>query len=269
MRSLLNLELTVTRKRLANWVILAFVLFFLVIGYVASYFAIKEMPYGMSFLLPQHVWQFSFSQLSSNGVLLALLMGGLFFGSPFGWGTYPNRFTQENGRSTVYWSKLLTAIVILTFWLVVGLAAGHITSFSLGIVEGQMSYGFPGLWTVLRAVLLTLLIWSSWFMLSGTISLWSKKTSMGIGIGVAYYFLENVIVFAIPGFRSLVENYQYLFFGQATSAVTTKMFSLQGLSSAANLNISLGTGTIVIVCYLAAFVGLSWWRFSTMELPEH
>ncbi len=268
MKNLINIDFTVVRKRLASWIVLAILILFLTIGYVATYFSIGQFPFGMMILLPRHVFEYSLYNLNSNGILTAVIMGGLFFGSPFSWGTYSTRLTQRDSRGRIFSGKLIVALMVLLAWLVFGLIVGHIISFSLGFIEGSIVYRTPGFWPVVRGSLLTLLIWSTWFMLGGTLSLLSRSTAMGVGAGLAYYFLESVFVFAIPGFSKLVEGYRYLFIGQSTSAVSANLFRFEFFQGRGPSDFGLLTGAIVLICYLVALVLVSWWRFNSMQFPE-
>jgi len=268
MKSLIHMDLTVTRKRIGNWIILSILMLFLAVGYVATYFSLEEFEFGAEILLPAYVFEYTLLNLSGNGVLIAVIMGGLYFGTPFSWGTYSTRLTRDGSRSRVFVSKMIVAVIVLFFWLVAGLIVGHVISYSFGLIEGNIAYGTPGLWPVLRGSLLTVLTWLVWFMFGGTISLWSRGTAMGIGGGLAYYFLENIFVFAIPGFSNLVEEFKYLFIGQSTSAVTSKLFTIDFFRGASTRGISLNTGIAVMIAYLLMLIVMSWWRFKTMELAE-
>ena len=268
MLKLVELDFTVIRKRLASWFVLAILLLFLVISYVATYFVVEQFPFGAEILLPGHVFEYSLSTLSSNGILTSVIMGGLFFGSPFAWGTYSTRLTQKESRTQIYWAKILAVLLLLFSWLCVGLLVAHLTSFSLGLVENSLAYGSPGFWPVLRGSLLTLLLWTTWFMVGGTLALLSRGTAMGIGAGLAYYFLESVVVFAIPGFNALVEGYRYLFLGRSTSAISNQLFTLEEFQGNATTVIQLGTGVTVVLIYLLVLLLISWARFYSMEFPE-
>ncbi len=268
MKELIKVDFTVIRKRMASWVVLAILILFLVIGYVATYFALDQFSIGLEILLPTHVFEYSLQNLNSNGVLSALIMGGLFFGTPFSWGTYSTRLIQGKSRTKIFLGKAVVALLILLSWLGIGLIVGHVASFSFGFAEGDLAYRTPGFWPVLRGSLLTLLVWGAWFMVAGALSLWTRSTAMGIGGGLAYYFLENIFVFAIPGFNTLVEGYRYLFLGQSTSAISSQLFAIQVTGEETGLAIHLPTASGVLACYLAALLALSWWRFVSMEFPE-
>jgi ABC-type transport system involved in multi-copper enzyme maturation permease subunit len=262
MSKLLGAELKVIRKRKASWVILGFLLAFLVLGYLMVYF-FTNAGLSRSFLFPGKVIEYTLFQLGDNGIYLAAIFGGLFFGSPFSWRTYETRFIQRRSRDDVFLGKVLAGLVVLGFWLVIGLASGHLISFSLGLLEGNTAYAIPGFWLVLRGVLLVLVVWFSWFMLAGTIALWSKSTAMGIGFSLGYYFIEGVI-FSIPGFRDMISGFYHFFVYRASSGTIAELFQPLGNSPASLANL-----LPVIFGYLVGFVLLSWWRFRTMEVSEH
>lgn len=270
MSSLFKAELKVIGKRKASWVILAVLLAFLALGYLMVYFFTDgQLP--RNFLFPGEVVEYTLYQLGDNGIFLAAIFGGLFFGSPFSWRTYETRFTQRRSRNRIFVGKLLAVLAVLLVWLVVGFAAGHVISFSLGFLEGNIAYSAPGFWLVLRAFSLVIAIWFSWFMFAGTITLWSKSTAMGIGLTLAYYFLEGII-FGIPGFQSMIENFYHFFVYQASSGVVSQLFPGGSPYSTSAIGASPPSLTVlipVIAGYLAGFGLLSWWRFRSMEVAEH
>lgn len=270
MNNLVKAELKVIRKRKASWVVLGFLIAFLALNYLLMYFA-PNVPIAKKFLLPGKAMKFTLMQLGSNGIFMAAIFGGLFFGSPFSWRTYETRLVQYHGRSRILTGKLLANLIVLFSWLIVGLAFGHVISFSLGFLEGSIGYSTPGLWLTTRAALLLLAVWFSWLLLGGTISLWSKSTAMGIGLTLAYYFLENII-FSIPGFKDLIKGRSYFFIGQASSDLFNKLFPEGNMFSDSAVSAggaSLGVTIPVIFGYLIGLALLSWWRFKTMELAEH
>lgn len=270
MIKLVRAELTVIGKRKASWVVLAIMLGFLILNYLLFYFA-PGNPIADLFLMPEKVFQFSLFQLSSNGILLAAIFGGLVFGSPFSWGVYETRFVWLHDRTRIYFGVVVSSLVIFLIWLTAGLATGHLLSFSLGFAQGSLAYAVPGGIMLPRALVLTLLIWVTWFMLGSTIALWTKSTAMGIGLSLAYFFLERIVIFAIPGFRELVRGKAYLFLGQACSNTTQNFFSGQFFNQGDfAIEIVPLTQTVpVIVGYFLVFVFLSWVRFVKMDLTEH
>lgn len=269
MIELVKAELEVVRKRKASWVILAVLLAFLALGYLMVYF-FTDSQLPRSFLFPGEVVEYTLYQVADNGVYLAAIFGGLFFGSPFSWRTYETRLVHRRSRDRVFAGKLLAALLVLLVWLVVGFGAGHAISFSLGFLEGNIAYSAPGFWLVLRAFLLVLAVWLSWFGLAGTITLWSRSTAMGIGMTLAYYFLEGVI-FGIPGFQRMIEGYYHFFIYQASSGAINQLFPGSSLYSSSPLSSDLPSLSFlvpVIAGYLLGFGLLSWWRFRTMEVAE-
>ncbi|MFW6104334.1 MAG: hypothetical protein ACOC6I_00670 [Candidatus Bipolaricaulota bacterium] len=269
MNETLSAELKVVKKRRAGWVVLSVLIAFLALNYLLTYFA-PNVPIAKKFLLPKNAIKYTIFQLGSNGVFMAAIFGGFFFGSPFSWRTYETRLVYFRGRDKIFGGKLGTILVILTFWLIVGLAFGHIISFSLGFLEGDIAYSPPGFWLVIRAFFLVLAVWFCWFTLGGTISLWSRSTAMGVGLTLAYYFLENII-FAVPGFAELVEGYTFFFLGRASSGLFFQLFPGEWLvprSSAAAQVAELPSLVPVIFGYLVGLTFLGWWRFRTMEISE-
>lgn len=269
MNDLLNIELKVIKKRKASWVILVFLLAFLSLNYLLLYFA-PNIPIAKEFLLPKNAMKFSLVQLGNNGLFIAAIFGGMFFGSPFSWRTYETRLTQNRGRTKIFTGKLLASLIVLLAWLIIGLAVGHVISFSLGTLEGSLGYSTPGFLLTVRAGLFVLIAWFSWFMVGGGIALWSKSTAMGIGFALAYGFLEEIIL-AIPGFTKLIKGYSYFFPGKASSSLIQNMFSEGSMASGAGgaADFSIGATLPVVFGYLIGLALLSWWRFKTMELAEH
>lgn len=266
MSNLFKAEMKVIEKRKASWVVLAVLIAFLALGYLMVYF-FTDPQLPRSFIFPGEVFEYSLSQLGDNGIFLAAIFGGLFFGSPFSWRTYETRFIQRRSRDRIFTGKLLAALAVFLFWLVAGFASGHIISFSLGFLEGNIAYSIPGLWLVLRASLLVLAVWISWFMFAGTVTLWTRSTAMGIGLTLAYYFLEGII-FGIPGFQNMIMDFYHFFPYQASSGIVSQLFP--GGSPYTNpATVPLPDLIPVIFGYLVGLTFLGWWRFRSMEISEH
>lgn len=269
MNNLLKAELKVVSKRKAGWVVLSILIAFLALNYLLTYFA-PNVPIAKKFLLPENAMKYTFFQLGSNGIIMAAIFGGLFFGSSFSWRTYETRFVHFRNRDRIFGGKLTTGLMVIAFWLIVGLGFGHLISFSLGFLEGNIAYSPPGFWLVSRAFFLVLAVWFGWFMLGGIISLWSRSTAMGIGLTLAYYFLERII-FAVPGFAELIKGYTFFFLGQASSDLFFRLFPGEWFVSRAS--VTEGTAELpalvpVIFGYLVGLTLIGWWRFRKMELAE-
>lgn len=219
--------------------------------------------------MPANVFKYSLFQLSTNGIILAAIFGGMYFGSPFSWGTYSTRMIQRQSRSEVFGGKLVALLVSFISWLFTGLLVAHIVSFSLGYVEGALAYNPPAVLTLLRSAVLIILIWFTWSLVGGALSLWTGSTAMGIGLSLAYFFLERIIIFAIPGFSSLIEGYTHFFLGQASSLTSNQLFEFEFMSQAEGMTgASLLSTSVVILGYMIGLVLVAWWRFSHMELAE-
>lgn len=139
------------------------------------------------------------------GAAMAIVLGALFTGSEYGWGTIKTMFTQRPGRLTVwggrmvvfgFWMLLLTVLLFgvgAASSVVVALFHGHVISWPAAI---DLVKGIGAIWLVL--------------MVNGSIGLalgvLIRQPAAALGIGLTYVLAVELIAVRII---NLINNGQY------------------------------------------------------------
>lgn len=220
-------------------------------------------------------------------ILIAILVGAVV-GSEYGVGTIRVILTRGPTRTQYLLAKMLAILVCIAITMVIliplGLIVGALYNLSTGIA---VDFNFlTGDW-VLHAVAYILLATLNLFVYA-IIALWlatlGKSTAAGIAGGIVWLFLEflftNIIVPLIASFspdatRNFVKAVPDYFLGNNISALLTRqidyLLSLRNASTSA----ASATSTIpdwqawlVIVVYLAVFVGTTWWVMQERDITN-
>ncbi len=139
------------------------------------------------------------------GAAMAIVVGALFAGSEYGWGTVKTMFTQRPGRLTVWAGRVVVFgvwMLIMTFVLfgvgaassvVVALFQGHAIT---GPAATDLAKGIGAIWLV--------------FMVNGSIGLslgvLIRQPAAALGIGLTYVLAVEVIAVRII---NLINNGQF------------------------------------------------------------
>lgn len=202
MNSLLA-QLLLIRKRKAYWILLGVWLVLpMLFSYLLPYFAYTDdssfRPRGvervlLTELLPQNFVDNIMASFPFFGGTIALIIGVLFVGSEYSWGTLTYVFTQKASRLKVFAGKIVAlAIALVPFVLLVFLMA-LIASLLIAMREGQ-AIELPPVWHAAKAMGATWFIMAAWSSVGVMIAVLSRGTALAIGLGIIYALvIENVI----------------------------------------------------------------------------
>jgi ABC-type transport system involved in multi-copper enzyme maturation permease subunit len=138
---------------------------------------------------------FGLAFVSQLGTILAVIMGSSLIGTEFGWGTFRTLLARVPTRSALLAAKLVALLLFVGLVVVLGYAVALGTS-ALVTVFADLDRGtgtnFLGhsLASVARAAYVML----PYATLAFLVALWFRSNAAGIGVGLAVYFLENLIV---------------------------------------------------------------------------
>jgi ABC-2 type transport system permease protein len=263
----LNADLFKTRKRNANWILFGVLLAVLVLlDYVLGFFILKNPPPRFESPVPAHILiRETFpenlvpnvlSGMSTIGAAIMLILGALSTASEYGWGTVQTILVQRPGRSAVLGGKIAGLTLVSLLVTVVLFAAAALTSSILVGIDGMTS-SWASASVILRglgAAWLMLGVYTAFGMVLGVLL---RSTAGAIGAGLTYVFVvEGILSQLLANTGGVKEILKFLPGESATAVTRTFPYTFAGLNRAAPL-ISGSRGTITLLVYLVAFVGIA------------
>ena len=264
----LRAETLKSRKRWANWILFGILLLaVLLLGYVLTYFVLKNPPRNFESRVPAAVLKREvfpenlipdvLAGMSTIGAAIMIIFGGLSTASEYGWLTVQTILVQKPGRIAVLAGKLLLLGIVTVLIAIIVLAAAALTSYILVNVDGSSS-SWPSTTTLLKgfgALCLELAVWTAFGMFLGIAF---RSTAAAIGGGLTYLFVGEVLLGQLlrdteglkevlkflPGVNASAVNAAFPFTFRNPNAVTTQL-------------VSAGRGVITLVVYLVLFTILA------------
>jgi ABC-2 type transport system permease protein len=269
-RGALSGEWVKTFKRPSTWVLLALLLAILItLGYFLGWFlltvvprrnlgpntdpvAIKHAYYPINFV------RSALGNASLFGAVLALILGVLAVGSEYGWGTFKTILTQRPGRLEVFAAKFAAVVISIVIFGIASFAAAAVCSVLLALIDGK-SLQFPDLIHIAAGLGATWLIWCWNAAFGGLLAYLFKQSALAIGIGLAYVFVIETIIFnVLRPLGSVVDTIEKFFPGPNASALVANFGppAEAGTRAAAPL-VGGWQATAVLLVYIVAALGLS------------
>lgn len=188
-------ELLKFRKRGAVWLVLVlWVVLSLLFSYILPY-AKESKGSGTvsSALLPSHLAVTAISGYSFWGGSLVLILGALWIGSEYGWGTFKTLFTVRPPRLTVLAAQLSTLVFALALLVLVSYAASAGTSVAVAAaVHGQSV--FPGLSSIIGSMASGWLILCMWGLGGAVLAILTSGTTLSIGLGLVWSLVIETLL---------------------------------------------------------------------------
>lgn len=192
MTGAIRAELLMLRKRVSTWVLLglwsvAAGLFAYVLPY-SDYRGGDESfgpPVELSSLLPHHFPGTALGGYPFFGGVLVLILGVMTMGGEYGWGTLKTILSQHPGRLRALGAKLVALGLILWVFVLASFLVSAVTSAIIASMEDAAT-SWPGIGTIVRAMLGAWLIFAVWTALGVALAVLSRGTSLAIGIGILY-----------------------------------------------------------------------------------
>jgi ABC-2 type transport system permease protein len=183
------------------------------------------------------------------GAAMAIVLGALFAGSEYGWGTVKTMFTQGPGRLTVWAGRLVVFAAWMLIITVVLFAVGAVSSVVVASFEGHAI-------TAPAAIDLAKGIGAIWLILSvnGSIGLGLgvviRQPAAALGIGLTYVLAVEVLAVRII---NLINNGQFKnvteqFVNQNATALT-QSFTSPAFGPAATPVVTAEHAVLVLVLY--------------------
>jgi len=188
------------------------------------------------------------------GAAIAIVIGALFAGSEYSWGTLKTLLTQRNGRLTTWIGRVVVFEVWMAILTVVLFAVGAASSVVVASFQGH-AIAWPAMVDLGKGMATILLIFSVNGALGMALGTLFKNSAAALGVGLVYLLALQII---LVRFIDSVNNGAYkwvgdLFDGQNSNALLNT-FTSPAFGPSAPSSIGPETAVTVLFVYLAAFL---------------
>jgi ABC-type transport system involved in multi-copper enzyme maturation permease subunit len=188
------------------------------------------------------------------GAAMAIVLGALFAGSEYSWGTLKTMLTQHSGRLTTWVGRVVVFEVWMAILTVVLFAVGAAASVVVASFQGHV-IAWPALIDLGKGMATIFLIFSVNGALGVALGTLFKNSAAALGVGLVYLLALQII---LVSFIDRVNNGAYkwigdLFDGQNTNALL-HTFTSAAFGPAAPATIGPERAVTVLAIYLAAFL---------------
>ncbi len=258
------------RQRPAVWILggillVALVLFGYAFNWVQLQFPAKNFHNDLGLtpaqlkvaLYPMNFVKNSLQGVGILGGALSLILGALAVGNEFGWGTVKTVYTQRPSRIQALAGQLGVIAVITAIYSVAFFALAALCSWIIAIIDGQAAT-WPAAVDIVKAVGASWLIFGCWSLFGMALGYLFRQSAMAIGIGLAYLFvIEGILFRVLNGFdASWVSTVEKFFAGQNASALL-QSFGQVFPSRAAAPVVSAAEAVLVLAIYTVVFAAAS------------
>ena len=183
------------------------------------------------------------------GAAMAIVVGALFAGSEYGWGTMKTMFTQGPGRLTVWAGRMFVFGIWMLILTLVLFGVGAATSVVVALFQGHAITG-PAAVDLAKGIGAIWLV----FMVNGSIGLalgvLIRQPAAALGIGLTYVLAVELLAVRII---NLINNGQYKnvteqFVNQNATALT-KSFTSPAFGTSVPSTISAEHAVLVLFAY--------------------
>jgi len=250
-----------TRKRWANWILLAILLAWIVLlTYLTFYLVIRLSPHSIQGpvpasvlkrrLFPENYVPTVLNAAESIGAAIMLIFGALSTASEYGWLTVQTILIQKPARLAVLGGKLLgngisTVLVSLALLAITALA-----SYVVLTIDSSSS-AWPSWEVTLKAfgaLVLQLTVWAS---LGAFLGIAFRSAAAAIGGGLVYLFVVEALLGSLFRTTPVVKEILKFLPGVNGSAINATFPATIRDTSGATQLVGAGRGVVTLLLYLA------------------
>lgn len=203
------------------------------------------------------------------GTIMAVILAASTIGTEYGWGTIRTLVPRAPGRAPLIWAKLaslaLFVALVTLIGAVVAILASVFATATLGL-SGALGDGWWG--RTLLSVLRTAYVMLPYATLAFALSVWTRSTAAGIGVGLAVLFLEGILTSLIGSAGGPFEHLKdVLLSGNVQSLLNANAAGVSVRATTSD-TVNPWQATAVLAAYTAAFVALALWRFRTRDITS-
>jgi len=258
----LRAESLKTRKRWANWILLAILLAWIVLlSYLTFYLVIRLSPHSIQGpvpasvlkrrLFPENYLPTVLNAAESIGAAIMLIFGALSTSSEYGWLTVQTILIQKPTRLAVLGGKLLGVGITV---VVVSLALLGVTALASYVVVtvDNSSSSWPSWEVTLKAfgaLVLQLAVWTS---LGAFVGIAFRSAAAAIGGGLVYLFVVEALLGSLFRNTPVVKEI-FKFLPGVNGGAINATFPATFRDTTATALVGAGRGVVTLVLYVAIF----------------
>jgi ABC-type transport system involved in multi-copper enzyme maturation permease subunit len=188
------------------------------------------------------------------GAAIAIVLGALFAGSEYSWGTLKTMLTQRSGRLTTWIGRVFVFEVWMAILTVVLFATGAASSVVIALFQGH-AITWPAAVDLGKGMAAVLLVLSVNGVLGIALGTLFKNAAAALGVGLVYLLALQIIAVQ---FIDTINNGAYkwvgnLFDGQNADALLST-FTSAAFGPSTPAPIATNTAVTVLFIYVAAFL---------------
>jgi ABC-2 type transport system permease protein len=206
------------------------------------------------------------------GTVLVVILSASQIASEYGWGTLRTLIPRTTSRSNFLAAKLATLVLFIIATVLVGFVASLLVSGIITTAAGlDGGLGTNPVLHTLASLGRTMYVMLPFMALAFAVSLWSRSTGAGIGIGLAVLFLEAIIT-------SLIDNAGGVFKKIPEALLNA---NVQGVLQANQAGLHVGNtrrnaadipnpwqAAGVLAVYTLVFLAIAFWRFRSRDITS-
>ena len=256
-----------TRKRWANWILVAILLaWILLLTYLVLFLVVTLSPRSIQGpvpasvlkrrLFPENFVPTVLGASASIGAAIMLIFGALSTASEFGWLTVQTILIQKPRRAAVLGGKLLTLGLATLLVSVVMFAAAALASYSAVTLDGSSS-AWPTWEVMLKAFGALILQLAVWTAFGAFLGIAFRSAAAAIGGGLTYLFVGEALLGNLLRNTAVAKDVLKFLPGINSDAINASFpLTIRDAAGATQL-VSAGRGVITLLVYLLAFTALS------------
>lgn len=255
-------ELIKLNKRPATWLLLGIALTLgALFAYVIPYLGATAgttgatADRGMAAILPANIVGNTLGGYPVFLGALLVVLGVLFVGGEYGWGSWKTVLTQGPSRSTVLAGKFgVLALAALGFVLAIFLM-GTVASVIIAAAE-DASMTFPSAFDIVRGIGAGWLIATMWTMFGAVLGILLRGVALAVGLGLVWMLaVQNLISQLAAPLLPWVDTAQQGLPGPGAGSLVASLGAPTGTPGVQAL-MGGGPATLVVAAYLVGFVAL-------------
>lgn len=241
-------ELLKFRRRPAVWVVLVLWLALeMTFTYLFPYLAYRSAVTPriaqqlLSEVLPAQVPRQTVTGYPLWGGALIVVLGALYLGSEYSWGTLKTLFSNRPGRLTIYLAQVATLGTALVGLVVVNFLLSGLASLLIAWSAG-VTASLPSAGDVIRAMVVGWLILDMWCMFGFSLAILLQGTTLSIGLGLVWILVVENVVRATAPLVDVISTVEKILPGVNAGSLVAALGGLTALSGSTG-----GTGIAAIV----------------------
>src|SRR4051794_40004803 len=273
MRASAAAEWLALRKRPATWILVGvWLLLSLIFGYLFPYLQYRSGDSGsfgggdiskqdlLDGLVPHAFVETVVGGTPMFGGALALVLGALALGSPYGWGTLKTALTQGPRRWQVVGGSLTVLLGLVLGLLVAGFALSAGCSALIAASENQ-PFDWPGVGDVLRGLGGGWLVLGMWSLAGAALAVLVRGTALAVGLGLVWALVVESLVRGVSRALDWLETIDRVFPGANAGSLVAALGAPTerepgGTPGVTDL-VAGPTASLVVAAYVVLLIGLT------------